>query len=469
MGPILNILSYVLPVLGAIMILVFIHELGHFLFAKLFKMRVEKFSVGFPPKVIGKQYGETEYVLGLTPLGGYVKITGMVDESMDTDFVDSEPKPYEFRAKPVWQRIIVIVAGVVFNVILAAIIFIGLKKAYGESYIPAENIDAVYVEEGSFYHKIGLRTGDRLVALNGEEMERFRDYKDPNNLLRSPMTITVEREGQELTFTGPEDIITQLNRSQGNTGIWFEPALLGRVQDDAPADTAGMQRGDEIVAINDTPVRFWHQLTSLIGASEGAPIRVRWHRPDSLQEGAPDERLLVGREGGTFIYENDIVPRAEGEGWIVGVGAAEADQMQAVFGRRTKDFTMGEAIVEGTVQTGTMVGVIGSSLGRLFSGRENFSENIGGPIAIARETRNALSLGWGAFWHIVAVLSITLAIVNILPIPALDGGHLVFLIYEGITRREPSVKVRMVMQQVGMLVLLVFMTFLIFNDVLRIF
>ena len=169
MDSILNFLPYVGWVLLAIMILVFIHELGHFLFAKLFKMRVDKFSVGFPPKLIGKTIGETEYVLGLTPLGGYVKIVGMVDESMDTDQLSEEPKPYEFRAKPVWQRILVITGGVMFNIILADLIFISLTALYWKSYIPP--VGAVQVLEGSVAHTMGLRTGDLISAVNGKPVD----------------------------------------------------------------------------------------------------------------------------------------------------------------------------------------------------------------------------------------------------------------------------------------------------------
>ena len=162
-------------VLVAITILVFVHEMGHFLAAKLFNMKVERFSVGFPPKVFGKQIGETEYVIGATPLGGYVRIAGMVDESLDTDNLHSEPGPREFRAKPVWQRIVVITAGVIFNILLAVAIFAGLKLAYGETYVPAENVEAVYVEDGSIAHEMGLRTGDRLVAVVAEGCREVLD------------------------------------------------------------------------------------------------------------------------------------------------------------------------------------------------------------------------------------------------------------------------------------------------------
>src|SRR5690606_31847283 len=173
----------------------------------------------------------TEYMIGATPLGGYVKIAGMVDESMDTGFVESEPQEWEFRAKPVWQRIVVISAGVVFNVLLAWAIFAGLKLAHGEQYVPAENIEAVYVEEGSIAHEMGLRTGDRVVAVSGNRIERFGDIEQASALVADPMTITVERDGQEMTFEGPSDIMTQLQRANYVLGIFAQPSLIGSVME----------------------------------------------------------------------------------------------------------------------------------------------------------------------------------------------------------------------------------------------
>ncbi|MEM8559717.1 MAG: site-2 protease family protein, partial [Bacteroidota bacterium] len=167
----LTAFSYVFWVVIALGILVFVHELGHFLAARAFGMRVDKFSIGFPPKLFGKKVGDTEYVIGATPLGGYVKIAGMIDESMDADFVGSEPQPDEFRSKPVWQRIVVITAGVIFNLIFAWLVYIGLAWGYGDSYIPAENVEQVYVAEGSIAYEMGLRTGDRVVAVNGDPLE----------------------------------------------------------------------------------------------------------------------------------------------------------------------------------------------------------------------------------------------------------------------------------------------------------
>jgi len=454
---VLEILSYIFWVLLAITILVFVHELGHFLFAKLFKMRVERFSVGFPPKVIGRKIGETEYMIGATPLGGYVKIAGMVDESMDAEFEASEPQPWEFRAKPVWQRVVVIVAGVIFNMILAFAIYAGLKMAYGDEYIPAENIQAVYVSDGSIAHDMGMRTGDRVIAVSGQTLERHDDLMSVEHMMSDPMTITVERGSDTLTFSGPSDIMTQLNRA-GGFGISAHPSLVGSLTRNSPALEAGIEPGDRIVGMNGRPVQFWAQVTDFMQENEGRPVEVAFIK-------APEGALIAPRTGEPVVAT--VTPREMDDRYLLGVGLPATNMLWEEFGIRTLNYGPIEAVSAGVTETWVTTRVIVTSLGRVFSGRENFRENVGGPIAIAQVTKQAAEAGAFFFWKIVAMLSITLAIMNILPIPALDGGHLMFLIYEGITRREPSLRVRMVMQQVGMIVLLVFMTFVIFNDLLR--
>lgn len=463
----LEVLSYIFWVMVAIMILVFVHEMGHYLFAKLFKMRVERFSIGFPPKIIGKKIGETEYVIGATPLGGYVKISGMVDESMDTDFVESEPQEWEFRAKPVWQRIVVITAGVIFNFILAWIIFSGLKLAHGESYVPAENIQAVYVEEGSIAHSMGLRTGDRVVAVSGHRIERFGEIEDASALIADPMSITVERDGRELTFEGPSDIMTQLQRANYSLGISALPSLIGAVMDDSPAQAAGLQKGDRIVSINGDTVQYWAEMTHRLQVDEGEEVAFRFSRPDSLLTG--DEPAPVGRVGNASIYQASVRPTFDEEldRYLLGVQAPLDDLLAKEWGARHESYSLGTAIGAGWSQTWINTRLIVTSLKRMITGRENVREGLGGPLTVAKVTKEAADAGASTFWHIVAMLSITLAIMNILPIPALDGGHLMFLLYEGITRRKPSVRVLMVMQQVGMFLILVLMTFLIFNDILK--
>jgi len=459
MDAILNFLPYIGWVLLAIMILVFIHELGHFLFAKLFKMKVDKFSVGFPPKVLGAKFGETEYVLGLTPLGGYVKIAGMVDESMDAEFMDSEPQPYEFRAKPVWQRILVITGGVLFNFILAAIIFISLKAGYGEAYQPA--IGPVVVSTESVAYEMGLRTGDVISAVNGKPVDVLEGLGGMEELLLAdPLIIDVDRETELVRLEGPSDIMTQLNQSGGSFGIEFDPAIIGYVGPGTPAEDAGMLPGDKLLSIGDSTISFFADILPALQATGGEAFALRFTRPDTIAASVSEMAVRLPDSlqsiGGTS-YELSMTADASSGQFQMGI-------VQLI---RLKDYSLGQAIVSGTVDTWTNTRMVASSLKRIFTGQDNFRANIGGPVMIAKVTKEAADMGAPYFWNIVAMLSITLAIINILPIPALDGGHLVFLIYEGIVRKEPSLKLRMALQQVGMMILLAFMVFVIFNDLLK--
>ena len=472
MDLVLTIFSYIFWVGLALGILVFIHELGHFLAAKLFKMRVEQFSIGFPPRIVSKTVGETEYRIGAIPLGGYVKITGMIDESMDTDHLDQEPQPWEFRSKPVWQRIVVITAGVIFNFILAFAIFIGLKWGYGETYIPAENVRSVYVADGSLASDIGFRTGDRLVAVNGEPLREFDPTGGMAALSADRATYTVERDGQEVTLTAPEDFASQLNRVKGEFGVDPWPSLVGNVIGGNPAAEAGIRPGDRIVAVDGMPVSFWMQMSDAIQGSEGRPITVRWTRADSLM--TEDAALEpVERTDAYAVYETTITPKLGPVGdddtqrYMLGINTPSADMLRREFGVETRSYGLGEAIVAGSAETVGWIGLYGQLIGRLFTGKDDVRESVGGPVMIAQATKQAADAGMQQFWFMVAMLSIALAVFNILPIPVLDGGHLVFLLYEGITRREPSVRVRVVVQQVGFVLLLAFMAFVIFNDFTR--
>jgi regulator of sigma E protease len=480
MDVLLSILTSTLWVLLAITILVFVHELGHFLTAKYFGMRVERFSVGFPPTIFGRQYGDTEYAIGATPLGGYVKISGMIDESMDTDHVEKEPEPWEFRAKPVWQRIIVISAGVIFNVILAVLIFGGIRWAEGETYIPAQNIEQVYVQEGSVAHDMGLRTGDHILEVNGKTFERFDQIASSSLVTADTLTVTVRRDGQTTRLVGPPDIITRLSRAQNDNnrgfGLGYLPPLIGGVQSGSPADSMGIRPGDRILAIGEDTVRFWPEMSELIQKTKGAAATFRWRRPDSLTtaDTASSPARLVRRTEQGLVFEASAPPMydEEGDRYLLGVqspGASPATQQMLYdeFGIQKVKYGPGEALVGGVQAVWENTRSIVVTLKRVITGRDDFRESLGGPVMIAKVTSQAAEAGPAVFWRIVAILSVTLAIMNILPIPALDGGQLLFLLYELVTRRPPSVRVRMVAQQVGMILLLGFMAFLIFNDILR--
>jgi len=438
--------STILIFIAAIFILVTVHEFGHFIAAKYFKMRVNKFSIGFPPKIISWKRRSTEYVLGLTPLGGYVQIAGMIDESMDGSFVDEEPKPDEFRSKPVWQRIIVILAGVIFNMILAVIIYTGMTWNYGETVIPVRSVGGIYVEEGSLADRIGLQTGDQLIGVNGEEVDYFNQLFNPSAITDRDLSYLVNRDGETVTISTPPNFLDLINEE----GSFIDetnslPSRISRVLPDSPAAAGGLQDGDEIVAVNGEPVSYWLQLVNIIQNTE-----------ESIE-------LTVLRESGQETVE--VTPDPETQ--TIGIQSPNPGD---IFDLDRRTYNLAQSAVIGVTKTSdTFTGII-KGIGRMFSGDISVRDNLGGPVAIASITKEATDAGgWIGFWNITAFLSVTLAIMNMLPIPALDGGHFMFLVYEGITRREPSPKVRMGLQQLGFIFLIGLFILVTFNDILRTF
>ena len=508
MDLVLTVLSTVFWLAIALGILVFVHELGHFLAARLFGMRVDAFSLGFPPNVFRKRVGETEYRLGAVPLGGYVSIAGMVDESMQVPYVmdpvvdddgnpvldddgeplfterldadgrkilnTSDPEPDEFRAKPVWQRIIVISAGVIFNLVLAWLIYSGLALALGESYTPAENV-RLSVTEGSIADEMGFREGDRITAINGREIEAFEELLSVTTFSADTLRVAVDRDGERVLLEGPDQLLSRLGRRQQELdadagfdqvfGLGAQlPSRIGAVLPGSPAAEAGIAAGDVVTAIGGRPVETWAELAEAVEGSGGDTLRVRWERPDSLAAQNPvadDADAPAPGAGG--IYQASLVPDTSGDGrYVLGVVSD-----QNALGVEYRRLGLGDALASGVDETLGITQLYVSMIGKLFTGRESVRDNVGGPLEIARQSKMAADRGGAAFWSFVAFLSIALAVFNILPIPALDGGHLVFLVYEGVTRREPSLKVRMVVQQIGLALILMLMAFVIFNDAVR--
>jgi regulator of sigma E protease len=441
----LSLASTILIFIAAIFILVTVHELGHFIAAKVFGMRVNKFSIGFPPKIFGFKKGETEYVLGATPLGGYVQIAGMIDESMDTEFMDQDIQPDEFRAKPVWQRIIVITAGVMFNVFLAVLIYAAVAFSYGETVIPVDSIKGVYVAEGSVADQIGLQTNDRLIGVNGKRVNYFQEILNPSEITDRQLTFMVERNGQVVTIPTPPNFLDLVGKEGFINELSFLPSRFSTVLDDSPAAEAGLQGGDRVVAVNGEPVSYWQQLVAIIQEAEG-PLQ-----------------FDIDRNG--ELITTTVTPDPETK--MIGIAQSSIEE---AFTVDRINYNFGESIVAGVQRSNeTFVGII-QGLGKMFSGDISVRDNVGGPVAIANFTREATDRGgWLGFWNITAFLSITLAIMNMLPIPALDGGHFMFLVYEGITRREPSPKVRMALQQLGFVFLIGLFILITFNDILRTF
>lgn len=441
-----SILQTAIIFIAAIFILVLVHELGHFLAAKFFGMRVDRFSIGFPPRLFGIKKGDTDYCVSALPLGGYVKIAGMIDESMDDSYTQSEPQDWEYRSKPVWQRMIVITAGVIFNMILAYVIFAVITYSHGVNQIPAENIKGIYIPEESVAAQVGFETGDRLVAINNREIDYIRrgQFYSMGEITSRPLRFTVERDGRQMELVPPADFLEKL--SQEPDFIVLQNALpsqVGAVSPGSPADKAGLKPGDEITGIDGQDVGYWVQMV------------------DMIQSGGDEMTFVIQRQD--LVKEVVIAPDPERR--LIGIAVVDPHEY---FGFETIRYSLIGSVIQGVRQAHDTLFAIINGFRQIITGSISLRENLGGPIAIASVTADVTERGGAlGFWNFTAFLSITLALMNILPIPVLDGGHLVFLIYEAIMRREPSVKVRMVTQQIGFVLLIALMIFVTFNDILR--
>lgn len=440
----LNLLNTLLIFGGALMILVFVHELGHFLAAKLFGMRVERFSIGFPPRIWGFQKGDTDYCIGATPLGGYVKISGMIDESMDVEHLNKEPESWEYRSKPVWQRIITITAGVIFNMILAFFIYFGMTYSNGKAVLPIAETQGIYVPETSILHEIGFETGDKIVGVNGQKVTYFNELVSASELTSDDLNYTVLRNGEEVMVPVSSNFLDSLQTRGFLDQSYVLPSEVSSVPAGRPAAAAGLKAGDRIVSADGDTVMYWNQLVQIIQEADTA--------------------INFGVMRGDSLFYASVTPDFETR--TIGI----ASPSLASLGAKRIEYGFFESIAEGYNETiNQTVGIL-QGFARMASGDISVTQNLGGPIAIASITREATDqAGWIGFWNITALLSITLAILNILPIPVLDGGHLVFLIYEGITRREPSEKVRLVAQQIGFFLMIGLFIFVMFNDAFRYF
>jgi regulator of sigma E protease len=435
----ISTLFYFILALG---VLVAVHEFGHFAAAKIFGMRVDKFYIGFDfggLKLWSFRKGETEYGIGAIPLGGYVKISGMIDESMDTEFANRKPEPWEFRAKPAWQKLIVISAGVIMNMVLAAVIFISIAFIYGEPHQPMGKDAAVYIEKGSVFEKMGLQTGDHIVAVNGKTVKYWEDVQDFELFTGDKLTYTIERNGQQQSFTAPDNMLTLINEQKS---IGMRPAtkpVADGIVSGSPAEKAGLQNGDLIMSIAGTDIRDWQDIPTVVSKLAGKETSITWQRA-----------------GNTMTAQ--ITPTEQGR---IGLSLTQD------IGRDFKKLGFGEAFISGLSQTGKMTSMTVKSVSRIFSGKEDFKKNIGGPIAIAKMAGQNGRAGMGSFTLFVAMLSISLALMNILPIPALDGGQFVIIAIEGIIRREVSLKIKMAIQQAGFALLMIFMVFVVYNDLVN--
>ena len=430
-------------------ILVGLHEFGHFITARMFKIRVEKFYIFFdflfPISTLLNfslfkiKKGDTEYGIGWFPLGGYVKIAGMVDESMDEEQLKQPMQDWEFRSKPAWQRLIVMLGGIIMNVITGFVIFIALTFAKGDTYIPAKNAEFGIVSR-EIGNKIGLKTGDKIININGKPYTRFDEIMNSDVLLGTDAYYTVLRDGKEFKVKIPNDLINDLSdKTKRNAFIDAFPATKDygatEIVPKSMAEKAGMKVGDKIIAVNGVPIAFYHELQKALLDNAGKTVKA------TVINGKEERELSIG---------------VTDEGKI---GFA-ANYTKTMFAKQ--DFTFGEAVPHGINKAVNVVTDNIRGFGKIFRGEVSASKAVSGPVGMA--TFYGPVWNWERFWNITGMLSMVLAFMNLLPIPALDGGHVVFLIYEMIVGRPPSDKFMMVMQNIGTVLLLGLMAFALFND-----
>jgi len=426
-----------IQLLLSLSLLIVLHELGHYIPAKIFKTRVEKFYLFFDVKfaLFKKKIGETEYGIGWLPLGGYVKISGMIDESMDREQMAKPPQPWEFRSKPAWQRLIIMLGGVTVNLLLGFVIYMMVLFVWGSSYVTPDDMPRGFAVAEEF-KEFGFEDGDRILRVNGEEFENSLDI-NRHLFMRDVNSITVLRQnGEEETISIPEDIGSRM--FEEGVMLPFIPiqnAVLDSVVADRAAGIAGLRKGDSLISFNETEIGYWHELSPLSEDAKDKEVELVFKRDGEIMSTkiTPDEDGLLGV---TSMREFDIQTRE--------YGMAESISEGFKFGYWTLHDYVAQFKYVFTAKGATQVGGFGA-IGSIFPDAWN----------------------WQGFWMATAFISIILAFMNILPIPALDGGHVVFLMYELVTGRKPNEKFMEYAQIVGFFILIALVLFANGNDIYR--
>ena len=422
-------------------IIVGLHELGHMLFAKLFGMRVEKYAIGFPPKILHFKWGETEYSLGAIPLGGFVKISGMIDESLDTKHLSNAPQPWEFRAKPAWQRLLVMMGGILFNVISGVIIFILIVFSLGDTYLPKGALNKHGLIPNVVGKRLGFQEGDKIINICGEDFERFSDIISPQTLLKHNGYYTVLRDEEEVRISIPPNFIEELATSK-NEGSFVEPLIpfqIEHIQQGSNAEKAGLRKGDKIIKVNGENVIYFQQLKNVLETYAGEEVTLTY-----VREGRSHLTVAEVDETGRLGFQPKLLLSYE-----------------------TKKYSPVEAVSIGTSRAFGIVWVNAIALGKIFNGQVSVSKSLSGPIKIAQIFSG--NFDWIHFWGIIGFLSMVLAFINFLPIPALDGGHVLFLVYEIIVGRSLPSKFLEIAQKIGLALLLGLIIYVILNDLYNLF
>jgi regulator of sigma E protease len=426
-------------------ILIVLHELGHFLPAKWFKCRVEKFYLFFNPwfSLFKKKKGETEYGIGWIPLGGYVKISGMIDESMDKEQMKKPAEPWEFRSKPAWQRLIIMLGGVTVNVILAIIIFIGILWVWGEEYVPIKNIKyGVYAD--SLGKKIGLQDGDKIIAVGGKAVEKAGTV-GTEIIMNEPKSITIDRNGEKKELELPKGFVRQLNKNRlGGFSYVRMPMIVDSILPTARFRGGQPMKGDRLISINSLPIEYNTDLRKDTTKYNHVYVPVSFLRneKDTVQ---------------LFVFHNQS-----------GMTGVAYKSMEKVLGSEHIKYNFFQSIPAGWNKCWSTLMKYVKNIKQLFTSNEiRVQDSLGSIFSIGNAYPGQWH--WQGFWTLTAVFSIILAFMNVLPIPALDGGHALFTLYEMISGRKPSDKFMEYSQMVGMILLLGLMAYAMGLDIFRIF
>ena len=432
-------------------LLIVLHEFGHFLPARLFGTRVEKFFLFFDIKfaLFQKKIGDTVYGIGWLPLGGYVKISGMIDESMDKAQMAEEPKPWEFRSKPAWQRLIIMLGGVTVNFLLAVIIYIGLAFAYGDEYIENDSLKGgVWVVEETIGSKIGIQTGDQIVAVDGQPIDRFSAVFLE---LVNGNEVTLRRDGQLITQPIPVDFIATLidDESKARFLNYRIPFIVGQVPEDSQNINSGLQPEDQITRIGDTPITFFDEAKAVIAQYNGQETTLSVRRKDEAFE----TKIRVQVSDSATI---GVIPAAASAFQLAEMGYLNI---------KTQKYGFFEAIPAGIDKGVSTLSSYTKQFKKIVNPSTGAYKGVGGFAAIGSMFPNVWD--WRSFWSTTALISIILAFMNVLPIPALDGGHVMFLLYEMISGRKPSDKALEIGQMIGFALILALVIFANGNDLFR--
>jgi regulator of sigma E protease len=440
----MDIFIKIIQLLLSLSILVIFHEMGHFVAAKIFKTRVEKFYLFFNPwfSIFKFKKNYTEYGLGWLPLGGYVKISGMIDESLDKKQLKKPPQPWEFRSKPAWQRLIIMLGGVTVNVLLAIAIYIIILFTWGEQYLPTTEANKYGIVCDSLAMEMGLQNGDKIITIDNEPVEDF--LKIPLKLiLDEGKTIQITRNGIPMEIQVPQGFIGKLIKHKSPDFIFIRfPFEVGDFRKGSPAKEAGLIIDDKIIGLNDKSMIYFDEFYN----------EIQKHKNEEIS-------VLVLRNSDTLNI-NVNVP----EEGLIGVYPKSLDNY---FTYNEINYSFFEAIPAGIIKAYDGIGSYLKQLKLLFSSEVKAYESIGGFITIGSIFPSTWD--WEHFWKLTAFLSIMLAILNLLPIPALDGGHVLFLLYEIISRRKPSDKFMEYAQIVGMVILFSLLIFANGNDIIKLF